>query len=282
MKFAAAVTLYNPTQREIDYIKRYSESFDTIILFDNSEFPYTKTSNGFDENIKVIDGNGNQGLSVAFNRIFEFLDGQDVDYLCILDQDSIFEEQDISNIKDFIENASDSNWGIIAPYVKLQDSDHIREKRFRESKWVIASGSFVNMNILYTLRIRCDEAYFIDRFEIDLCEQFRQHGYKVIIYYGAVLYQTLGDGHKHPGHTPLRHYYIFRNRFYFNKKWYGNRKIYRRILNFLQTGRHLMEIMLFENDKLKKCKAFFYAILDYREGKMGKCLELNRFIKKVI
>ena len=87
---------------------------------------------------------------------------------------------------------------------------------------------------------------------------------------GAVLNQKLGDdnGSKHTSHNPIRHYYIFRNRFYYNKKFYSPFK--RIFLNVAQTIKHLGHVLWFESDKVTKIKMLTIAYMDYKSGRMGK------------
>ena len=94
--------------------------------------------------------------------------------------------------------------------------------------------------------------------------------YKIMLYMGAVLNQKLGDdnGSKHTSHNPVRHYYIFRNRFYYNKKFYSPFK--RIFLNVAQTIKHLGHVLWFENDKVTKIKMLTIAYMDYKRGRMGK------------
>ena len=87
-----------------------------------------------------------------------------------------------------------------------------------------------------------DEKYFIDKFEINLCIQTLKAGYEIIMYYGSVLNQRLGEesGHNHPNNSPFRKYYLYRNRFNFNHKFPK-----RVILNILQIVKHLLLILLY-------------------------------------
>ena len=118
--------------------------------------------------------------------------------------------------------------------------------------------------------MKYDNKYFIDKFEIDLCQQMTTRGIEVLMYHGSVLYQNLGErnGHRHPNHSALRHYYLFRNRFYFNRKWFTNIKCI--VLDVLQTLKHIGLILLFEDEKMYKIQFLKKAIKDYKKGNMGK------------
>lgn len=279
LKFAVGITLYNPTTEIIERINGYLSDFDKVLVFDNSDvrddeynFLLTKLYKG--SHLIYIDEKVNKGLPYAYNRMITDEHIVGYDYFCTLDQDSTFKHSDILSIKDYITK----NYLIlkdrvaeIAPYIDYGYGKHIYKNLIEEKKWVITSGTFINLHLFISRNFSYDENYFIDKFEIDLCKQFTQAGYIIQMYHRAVLHQRLGEdsGHKHPNHSSLRHYYLFRNRFYFNNKYYSLPK--RSVLNLLQTLRHLFRIILYENNKFSKTLQLFFAIKDYTCGALGKC-----------
>lgn len=274
-KYACGITLYNPDSRVLERVKAYSFNFDVVYLFDNTEkinkgSEYLKLMDNVYQlaNVIYISENDNKGLSYAFNTILDRLP-DDIAYLCTLDQDSTFQEKDISKMKKTIENANNS-YAIIAPKVIYRNEDVRRDESIIEKRYVITSGSFINVSIIKRENIRYDENYFIDKFEVDFEKQIQNLGYKIYQYNNSLLYQQLGDYNvrNHAVHSPLRHYYLFRNRFYFNQKFYTNFK--KKILNILQTVRHATLIVLYENDKKKKLLVIKRAYKDYKNNIFGK------------
>lgn len=269
MRFAAGITLYNYTTEQIERIRNYSKVFDAVFLFDNSDKDYQKPTIDIDKNVCILSEGQNMGLPYAFNQIIKKCDG--FDFLCTLDQDSIFLSDDINHTKEWIESCNlINNLGIVAPFVDYGHEDYLETEKVDRRKWVITSGSFVNLNILRKEGVCYDEAYFIDKFEIDLCEHLRTLGYIVLMYHGSTLHQSLGEesGHKHPNHSALRHYYLFRNRLYFNNKWHSG--LYKYFLNTAQSFRHIFLIVLYEDTPFKKVREFFPACKDYLHNKLGK------------
>lgn len=269
MKFAAGITLYNFDISTIERVGNYESAFDVIFLFDNSEPDYCHPPIKLSEKFVVITEHKNMGLPYAFNKILERCG--DFDFLCTLDQDSSFGIEDISKVKDLIKTMHNLDCiGIIAPYIDYGHKEYIVSEQIDRRKWVITSGSFLNLHVIRKESIKYDEAYFIDKFEIDMCENLRKRGYEILMYHGSTLHQSLGDysGHRHPNHNPLRHYYLFRNRFYFNKKWYSGIK--RSFLNSAQTVRHMLLILMYEKKKKEKMFIFMSAYNDYLKRRMGK------------
>ena len=278
MKIAAAVILYNPTEKQISNALSYTESFDFVFVVDNSEPDYPRNySSMFLENMKYIDMKGNEGLPNAYNTILNSQDINDYDFLCTLDQDSEFNKSDIEYIRKLIHKLSEGdskfstkNIGIIAPTIDYGVKKINYNCSVEERERVITSGSFVNIKAIQRYGLRYDPNYFIDKFEIDLCTQLRRKGLKVCVLGNAILHQRLGEMGKlsHSVHNPLRHYYLFRNRLYYNHKFYS--LIKRWGLNVLQTIKHIIIILLYEDQKFAKISQLPKAISDYCGGKMRK------------
>lgn len=278
MKYAAAITLYNPTLQQIKHCYDYKNSFDCVFILDNSDDTSISNRDAFlSEEFIYIRMNGNEGLPKAFNSVLNNERIGEYDFLCTLDQDSIFRIEEIYKIRSFIEDCYNdivegieySRVGIFAPVIDYGRGNNIT-KEYEERQRVITSGAFLKLNLLLEQNIRYDELYFIDKFEIDLCQQLISRGYQIIVYSKSTLEQQLGDGDrsKHSSHNYLRHYYLFRNRFYFNRKYYkGLKKI---CLNMLQTMRHSLEIIVYEPDKSRKLRQLFPAYIDYKNNRMGK------------
>lgn len=278
LKFAVGITLYNPTIEIIERINGYLSDFDKVLVFDNSDvrddeynFLLTKLYKG--SHLIYIDGKVNMGLPYAYNRMITDEHIAGYDYFCTLDQDSTFKHSDILSIKDYItENylILKDRVAEIAPYIDYGYGEHIYKNLIEEKKWVITSGTFINLHLFISRNFSYDENYFIDKFEIDLCKQFTQAGYIIQMYHKAVLHQRLGEdsGHKHPNHSEIRHYYLARNRLYFNKKFFSFFK--RWGLNILQSLRHFLLILLYEQNKRRKIIACFRGWADFYSGKHGK------------
>lgn len=272
MRFVAGITLYNPTESQLEKIKKYTDSFEYVFLFNNTEQGKNVNLHFDDPRIKVLGDGSNHGLPYAFNKILEHDECRNADFLCTLDQDSFYSFENIARMKLFLENMCDLHHvGIVGPYVDYGDGGKkIYNQSYRKQPWVITSGSFLNLHLLYSESVRYDEKYFIDKFEIDLCKQLARKGYEILMYQGSVLVQALGEesGHRHPNHSALRHYYLFRNRFYFNRKWFTPVK--RLVLNSLQTVKHIGLIVLYEERKANKVLMLKEAAKDYFANRMGK------------
>lgn len=269
LKFCAGIVLYNPTEDNISNIIKYTEEFQYVIVYDNS------TEATFDRNIFIDRGifyfrtGKNEGISKAINYIIDFCIENEIDFLCTLDQDSIFESCNIKKMKEYLERICYADIAIVAPrilYIGGKKSNCRDE--ISEVEWVITSGSFINIKLINEKEIRYDEKYFIDRCDRDFCKQARMAGMRILINNQSVMIQELGEeaptGKR--GHGVLRHYYCFRNRFYYNQKYYvGLERIAR---DCIQTIRQLYRIIVWEDDRIAKIRMLKRAIRDYRKGNM--------------
>lgn len=270
MIFTAAITLYHPTEEQLDRIKDYSKSFDAVFLFDNTEHG-NRYHLYLPDNFVYISEGDNKGLPYAFNVMLKKSFLINADYMCMLDQDSIFLENDIARMKTDIEGFLDERKiGVIGPFVNYGSERNKKAVGIVGKKWVITSGAFINIKNAIEQGINFDENYFIDKFEIDLCQHFLKKGFLVLMNYDAVLYQSLGEKNRkgYSEHSATRHYYIFRNRYYFNNKWFGFWK--KNFLNVLQTIKHIWRIRTRESDYKSKIAMRYAAKKDYKNGIFGK------------
>lgn len=277
MKYAAAITLYNPTQDFIDNMLGYMKSFPLLIVNDNSidNSSYKSQIENIEGIIYRWDGE-NYGLPKAFNESLRICEDQRIDYLCTLDQDSKLAPDSIEKIKRYIETQDMTNVGIVAPHPIEITSEALSKEieKTKEVSWVICSGAFLNVKLLKAKGIAYDEAYFVDRFDADICMQIFKAGLKQLLLEGVEMPHACGD---ETGHSPLRNYYIFRNRFYYNDKYYGKLSSLGR--SILQTIRHCWTLLINQKEGTKKIKMLPIAVKDYYKNKLGKISDSS--LKKV-
>lgn len=267
MRISAAVTLYNPNKEVISNLFRTAILFNKIYVYDNS----SNNSSYYQDvikcdNIKYYFNGKNDGLPIAFNLMMEEAIRDRNDYLCTLDQDSRMSKQIVEGIKKYINTHSMNNIAIVAPFPYEERVRTPAELIDRQVAWVICSGAFLNLAIIKSRALRYDSAYFIDRFDEDFSTQIIKKGLKIIRLDYLQMPHACGE---QGSHNALRHYYIFRNRFYYNDKFFKPYKAW--LLSSIQSIRHIFLIITGENgDKICKLRAFKIARDDYKKGKMGE------------
>lgn len=269
-----------PDSDIISKIQLYSQIFKKIYIYDNTpngmDFNLEDKISNIASNVVIYSNKKNDGLSKAYNYLINKTKNE-YDYLCTLDQDSIFLKEDFFKMEKLLNDKNFKETAVIGPKVIYNISSQnkkIQKNKFiiKSKKYVISSGSFINLRILKNNFQLCfDENYFIDRVDTDFCTKCLRQGYKVIEVENVFLYQTLGEenkaNHKFQ-HSYIRHYYMFRNRFYYNQKYYPFMKAI--FLDDIQSLKQCIKIILFEDDKTKKLYQLFMGYKDYKSGNMGK------------
>ena len=119
MIFNCGVTVYNPNNIVVEHIKQYASVFNKVYVYDNT---VQENINVINEKIKCIknivyiSSGDNIGLPGAFNKILDVIDDE-TDFLCTIDQDSEFTNDNIYRLMSYIQTTDCSNIGIIAPKV---------------------------------------------------------------------------------------------------------------------------------------------------------------------
>lgn len=273
MKFAVLVTLYNPSTNNIKKISEYVNIFDRVYLYDNSDNNETyKSILPANDKLSYFFNGANDGLCKAINQMIALCVKEGIDFLCTLDQDSQFDNDDIDKIKEFIRSAKINDVALVVPKVVYngENESSKKENDIEEVRFAISSGTFLNIKLLREhTDLRYDEYYFLDRFEKDFCKQVCLRGYRIQKCNHSILRQSLGElKNGHTTHNTIRHYYMFRNRFYYNNKFHSPWEAF--ILNMLQTLRHIAYILRVESDKRVKLSMCKYGYLDYKKNHGGK------------
>ena len=267
MKIAAIVVIYEPSNEEMEAIINKLSLFDKIIVYDNSKTNHNNFFNGFEKCLYEYNGE-NDGLAVAYNFALRYCNENKYEWLFILDQDSSIDNNNTSILLSAL-NKVKGNIGIVCPYIKYNESDPLPGKNTEFIEWTINSGSVLNVQLLSLNNIKYDENYFLDRLDRDFCMQLTRAGLKIVRINKAILNQQLGENvNGRYLHSPLRNYYMARNRLYYNHKFYKLPK--RTVYNLLQTIKHINGCILGNMDVKKNVKMIFEGIQDYRKGKLKK------------
>jgi rhamnosyltransferase len=284
-KIAGVVVLYNPEDDVLENIESYFRDLDVLFLVDNSESPNTVLI----EKIKRIKkfsympNNANLGVARALNIGAREAMKYGADFLLTMDQDSRAAEVLVPHMLSVLKNMDESKVGIIAPVcVGRYECRDIRPEvpESEEVSSAITSGSLLNLNA-YKVAGPFREDLFIDYVDHEYCLRLRLKGYKIMRVNSAVLIHRLGNPiriyklfrrRKLENHSPVRKYYITRNRLYVSRMYKADfpdfyrekRKLFRR---------DLRRLLLYESNKMEKLKMVLRGYLDYRKGILGRFQE---------
>jgi len=273
------VILYNPSEKNLDSILHNSKILDYLIIVDNSDknLSHADLLNCKD-NIRLITLNKNLGIGRALNIGAEVASGLNVEWLVTIDQDSEL-PLNYREVLDFIVSST-RKVGIVSP-VHLRDGEVIERVNFGKSDSAIVDSVMMSGNIINMQAFKevggFNEEFFIDYVDIEYCLRLKNIGYEIILLKNTGIDHSLGESEwyklgnltlKPTNHSPLRRYYITRNRFsmIFNNNYTFHYKIY----DIARFFKELVYIIIFEKNKFRKFKAIFLGLRDFRRKKFGK------------
>jgi len=204
----------------VQQLHSFIDSGFSIILIDNGsqvkDLPCTW----------MISNNNAGGLAGALNRGIEFACSHGVQWITLIDQDSIISPFEVALLREGLQHASATSGSsnvVVGPII----NDITRPKRLSVS---ILKDSLLPARLLITSGTTfCsaqwpsmelfNEWLFIDYIDHDWCLRLRAKGYKFFQISNVILTQTFGQ--YHPSalchflgmqlYSPQRHYYMIRN-----------------------------------------------------------------------
>jgi len=276
-KIAGVVVLYNPEQAVITNIESYINDIDILYVVDNSDQKQSNIIDALLKNSKIeyINSNGNQGIAHALNIGANKAIEMDYEWLLTMDQDSSAHSYMLSEMLKYIDN----DISIITPF--HANAYHQYSSSSETSSFILTtmtSGNLLNLSVYANLK-GFKEEFFIDYVDNEYCLQSHLNNYKIIQVNHAILNHNLGDLKKHQflwkyffstNHSPIRRYYITRNRFKIIELYQNHFSEY---CDF-EKSRFLVDfiiVLLYEKQKIAKFKMMLRGYLDYKRGIFGKC-----------
>ena len=184
---------------------------------------------------QVLQLHSNLGIAAAQNVGIELARNAGADFVCLFDQDSEPAPDMISKLLDVATSKLSVGVAVAAvgprytdkrqdnppPFIRIQGVSVARQSccskdSVVEVDYLIASGSLIPMTTLDVVG-PMREDLFIDYVDIEWGLRAKGAGFQSFGVCGATMRHDLGDepinllGRKIPNHSPLRHYYHFRN-----------------------------------------------------------------------
>lgn len=252
MKFILTIVVYNPTEEIFAKINNYDEYglFEKVLVYDNSA---TSSQNRFNEEILYLFNGLNEGLSVAYNTGIRYSLENGCDYVCFLDQDSLFEKEQIYKMQQYIidNKVLMDDIALIGPWWD-KNKQLVNEEELIDKKYIINSGTFLNLDVVREHNVFYDENIFIDGVDYDYCWTMHDIGKRVCILPSVKMLHQVGEGEKGQKflyHSAERYYYIaYAKRYIWNK----HKGLFGRFLAQVSNARLILIILINEQDKKKK------------------------------
>jgi rhamnosyltransferase len=296
---AAIVVTYFPDATFHDRLDRLIEQVSRVVIVDNGSAANTlawRERYSEHNGITILENAENLGIAVALNQGMRMLGAEGVEWVVTLDQDSAVAPGFVDSL--FATIARDLDPGSIAMIganrfdAGMGDNRHrwLRKRRmppFFERvacdrigvegvTLIITSGALTNISVFNELGPFRDD-FFIDGVDSEYCLRARRLGYRIMVSCEAILFHELGSKRvsKLFGvvfaptfHSPLRRYYIFRNRVEMLRLYamvFPHWMIYETIASIHM----IIGIILFENRKVSKLRACLLGTWDGLFRRMG-------------
>jgi len=246
-------------------------------------------------NAHLILNPDNLGLATALNQGVSWAKDQGFLWALTLDQDSLLLENMVENLAVAYQDCPfREEVGMIGTNYQDPNNGYIYQKgpcplatgAWIEEKTLITSGSLLSTAAFDRVGPFRDEL-FIDQVDHEYCLRLRQCGYRILLslHLGMIhpvgmrkthkfLWQTLETTH----HTPLRRYYLTRNRLILARQQYGKVRGTVRVLK--KSRKDILRILLFEDQKMLKLYAMALGVSHGIRGKAGKLRPEGNFLRK--
>jgi rhamnosyltransferase len=288
----AVYVTYHPDAKFPERIARIAPQVAHIIIVDNhSNEDALRMLHDLSKSIncELIENKENFGIATALNQGARRAIELGYAWSLTLDQDSWPEAHLVATLieiytahphREEVKIVGSNYRNPITNYIFLQCKD--AALNFIDTETVITSCSLMSLKAFEEVGPFRDD-FFIDQVDHEYCLRLRSYGYKVIISCKPLMVHPLGSQTSHKilwkrpvclNHSPLRIYYMTRNRF-----------VLYRIYAFKETHwvmgdldaalKEAILILLFEDQKIKKIMAMLVGIFHAVSGNMGKLQSLN-------
>ncbi|CAD6524481.1 glycosyltransferase family 2 protein [Paraburkholderia metrosideri] len=227
------VVFYRPDADCVRRANRYAQ-YGHAIVVDNTESVSAAAELGLDPRITYIANGHNLGIGAAINQGVQRAIDKGCANALIFDQDSDPTGELLEGLPKLLDAAvacgqsvavvgpayDDVRLGGIAPFVRFGYVKLLRIMPVGEElidvDFLISSGSCLNLAAWQAVG-PMEEDLFIDFVDLEWCIRARSKGYAVLGAPQLRLAHELGGepvkvfGRPYPSHSPLRHYYLFRN-----------------------------------------------------------------------
>jgi rhamnosyltransferase len=293
--FASVVVTYQPCFEDHRNLLKLAGQSDFLVIIDNSGSSFLPLLES-DSKVKIIKKNKNIGLAAALNEGIETAGQSGFDNIFLFDQDTYVSHNFFYQMIAFRKALKDSSCGFYVPNFEDRNSKTfasfpiLKKLTFRHLKCpnidiISDSGALIAITsgtLISYLTYKCigplKENYFIDFIDNEYCLRAALKGFFVAVNCEAKINHSIGFRTvknflgmciKPNNHSPTRRYYIARNGVrtaidYFNP-FYSYL-----FLILIRYTHELLSIILYENNKLRKTRAFIIGCYDGLFKNMGE------------
>jgi rhamnosyltransferase len=246
-KTSAIVTVFYPDKEKLQsLVEAISPQVSHIVVVDNGGLDESHLLDK--ENIDIVHPERNIGIAAAQNSGVEVATDNSSEFIVFFDQDSLPRPDLVNSLLIAYEQLEsvgcrpaavgpsiiDRETNQYAPFVQFNVSGVEKDLGIGKNgsvrcDFLVASGMLTSCKRFKEVG-RCEEGLFIDNVDFEWCFRAKSKGYACFGVPNAKLYHSIGDAARHVGighkkgrialHSPVRQYYIMRNRIHMYKRWY--------------------------------------------------------------
>ena len=277
---AAVVVLYRPEPDAVGNIRASAAQVDHVFAIDNTEKPDDALATVLREipNLTYTSMGDNLGIAAALNVGVAMARDGGYPWVLTMDQDTCPGE----GMVDALASAA-STCEVGRPIGTIGAQRPGQTDRLphfigcRERLMIITAGSILNVAVWEQVG-RFDESLFIDQVDHELCLRMQQAGYAVLSCGEASMSHSIGEISKHSfllwkaytlNHSPIRRYYITRNRFAMIAR-YGTEfpRFVERQTRYAR--KEFVKMVMFEDHRLAKLLMAWRGYVDFKRGVTGR------------
>lgn len=233
MSVAAVIVTYFPDSHKLArLLGTLRTQADYIVVVDNGSTESTLAGYRYCHCITLPE---NRGIAVAQNIGIEWAKAQGADFVLLSDQDSEPASDMVVKLLDAYEQLVGQGYKVAAvgpryfdarqnnppPFIRVEGLRLVRCRNPEKNEvvqvdYLISSGCLIPVSVLDAVGGMTEEL-FIDYVDIEWGLRAKRYGYQSFGVFYAHMMHSLGDspaqflGRNIPVHSPLRHYYHFRN-----------------------------------------------------------------------
>lgn len=290
-RICGVIVTYNPDSYILENVSRLCEQVAEVFVVDNGSSAAAK------ELLRALDGKDpitlifnptNLGIAAALNIGLNYAVSRGYEWVATFDQDSRVTAGMLHTMLNvYAAELQQEKVAILAPRYLDQGTGMMTSYAtsgfgssgadYSEVITTITSGNLVNVKAFRGVG-PFKEELFIDYVDNEYCLRCGVMGYKIYEISSAVLEHNLGVPSQHEflwkrllttNHSPLRRYYIARNRVYVYKQYFGSYSSW--VMNDIFASlKEVLKIVFFEADRREKLKSIFRGIGHGIIGRFGK------------
>ena len=287
----AVVVTYHPEDALVDAVRLLAGQVERVVVVDNAsgeEYEPLLAAVGHQDTCVVIRNCANLGIGAGFNAGIRYALQAGYDWVATFDQDSRIPEGYFTALLTSLQACPDAERvALVAP--RLRDpvtglagshGGNARGALYEEVPVTISSGSLLRCALFAHVGL-FDEELFMDYVDHEYCLRLRKAGFILLESTIAVLEHRIGATSRHAilgmsvkvtNHSPLRRYYMTRNRLVLYRK-YGARFTAWAVNDAWCMLKELLGIALFERQRAEKFGMVALGIKHAIAGRLGSLHE---------